>query len=267
MKLVLSLKDASDLALAGGKAVSLSRLLGGGFRTADGFVITTSAFNSMNKSLKESILEAFDNLGSDYAAVRSSAVAEDGKNAAWAGQLDTFLNVSKSEVIKYIKKCWESANSARALAYAEQKGLEVGPIAVIVQAMVPSEVSGIAFSINPVTNNENQIIIEAGLGLNEPIVSGEITPDTYVIDKATGSVLQSHIASQTKKLVQGKNGRNEWRKVAKGDKQKLTKAQIKEVLDQVKKLEKFFGFYVDAEWTYADGKLFILQCRPITNLG
>lgn len=259
------LRDAENVSLVGGKAKALRQLLQAGFRTPDGFVITTRLKN-IDKEPEKQILSSFDKLGAQFVAVRSSAVAEDGTNDAWAGQLDTFLNVKRSDLLEKIKLCRESVNSDRAKSYASQKGLKNAGVAVLVQEMVQSEVSGIAFSVNPVTKNSEQIVVEAGFGLNEPVVSGEITPDTYIIDKWSGQVGQKHISSQSKKLSQGKNGGNEWQAVKNGDEQKLSDSQIRELVKDVKKLEKNFGFPVDVEWTYANGELFILQSRPITTL-
>jgi phosphoenolpyruvate synthase/pyruvate phosphate dikinase len=261
-----SLKEANDLSLVGGKALSLGQLLRSGIKTAAGFVVTTVALGQMNKDLEQQILKAFDELKAEYVAVRSSAVAEDSKDSAWAGQLDTFLGVNRDEVLSYISRCWASTESKRARAYAKQKGLRAGAIAVIIQAMIPSEISGIAFSINPVNKNINEMIIEAGLGLNEPIVSGQITPDTFVLDKKSGFVLQKHISNQVNKLIQGSNGKSEWQKAENGSQQKVAPPQIKELISIVLKLEKYFGFPVDVEWTYANGELYILQSRPITTI-
>ena len=262
---LLPLRDSRDVLLVGGKAKALGQLLQDGFRVPDGFVVTTEV-KVINDKFKIEILDKFDRLDSKYVAVRSSAIAEDGKKDAWAGQLDTFLNVKRIDLIEKIRLCQESASSERAKSYAHQKGLKADGVAVIVQEMVQSEVSGIAFSANPVTKNGEQVVVEAGFGLNEPIVSGEITPDTYIINKASGEIMQKHIVEQTKMLSQGKDGNNDWRDIKNGKDQKLSGSQIKELLEVVKKLEKFFGFPVDVEWTYANDELFILQSRSITTL-
>ena len=262
----MPLKDSRDVLLVGGKAKALGQLLQDGFRVPDGYVVTTEV-KVIDGETEVEILDKFDRLMSKYVAVRSSAVAEDGKKDAWAGQLDTFLNVKRVDLVEKIRLCQESANSERAKSYAHQKGLKTDDVAVIVQEMVQSDVSGIAFSTNPITKNGEQVVIEAGFGLNEPIVSGEITPDTYVISKASGEIIQKHIADQTKKLARGDNGNNSWQTVENGKDQKLSDSQIKELLEVVKKLEKFFEFPVDVEWTIANNELFILQSRPITTLG
>ena len=266
MSLVLELDKTNDVKLAGGKGAALARLVSAGFIVPEGFVVTTMAFNDMNQDLEKRILEAFDNLGAKYVAVRSSAAAEDGAKDAWAGQLDTFLNVTRQELIKKVGQCWQSAGSSRAKSYAEQKGLRAGNVAVVVQAMIQSDTSGIAFSVNPITKNPQEIVIEAGFGLNEPIVSGEITPDTYIVDKESSRIKQKHIAQQEKQYSLGNDGKNRWFPTKKGDRQKLTDRQIKQVTQAAVKLESFFKYPIDSEWTFAGDMLYILQARPITTL-
>lgn len=124
-------------------------------------------------------------LGAEFVAVRSSATAEDGAENAWAGQLDSFLNTNEETLLENVKKCWASLFTPRAVFYRFEKGLHDQKIsvAVVVQKMVASEKSGIAFSVHPVTEDRNQLIIEAGFGLGEAIVSGQITPDSYVVEK------------------------------------------------------------------------------------
>ncbi|MDB5161143.1 MAG: ppsA [Candidatus Saccharibacteria bacterium] len=257
---LIDLGRAEDLKSVGGKALALGQLLRAGFNVPSGFVLPANS-----EAAIENVLERFDKLGADYVAVRSSGVSEDSKDAAWAGQFDTFVNVTKKDLIEKIEKCRQSGKSARARSYALQKDIPAGEVAVIVQQMIQGDVSGIAFSVNPITKNSDEVVIEAGYGLNEAIVSGEITPDTYILNKSGGD-LQKHVANQTKKLSLT-NGANEWVTLDDGDAQKLTDKQIQEVSGVVQKLEEHFKFPVDMEWTIASGKLFILQSRPITTLG
>ena len=117
--LIFELSEADDLKQAGGKAYSLYKLLDGGFSVPQGFVVSAKAFMSMEPGLQANLLQAFDKLQSDLVAVRSSAVSEDGKQASWAGQLDTFLNCTRSNLLYYIDKCRQSALSVRAKSYAD----------------------------------------------------------------------------------------------------------------------------------------------------
>ena len=139
----------------------------------------------MPPEIKKEVLSSFKTLGAQFVAVRSSATAEDSSAAAWAGQLDSFLNTTKDDLLDKVKRCWASLFTPRAIFYRFEKkmNLQSVSVAVVVQKMVQSEVSGIAFSVHPVTQDRNQMIIEGGLGLGEAIVSGQITPYSYVIKK------------------------------------------------------------------------------------
>jgi pyruvate,water dikinase len=265
-KLILPLSEAENLLLVGGKAHSLGNLLRNGFKSLDGFVVTTAAFGDMTEELVQQILEKFDTLGAKYVAVRSSATSEDSKEAAWAGQLDTFLNVSRGEILEMVKRSWEAINSERAKSYAKAKNINAGKVAVIVQPMLQSDSAGVAFSIHPVSQNKSQVVIEAGLGLGEAVVSGEITPDTYIVDKKSGRILEKHISKQSKKLVQGESGSSEWQQIN-GSDQKLPDEKMQELCHTLERLEKLYGFPVDTEWMMKDDDLFIMQARPITSLG
>lgn len=265
---VKDLKDATDLMMAGGKAVALSKMIRADFPVPNGFVITTTAQMEMTPQLEKQILDKFDGLGAQYVAVRSSGIAEDSHDAAWAGQFESYLNVPRAELIEKIKTCWESANSDRAKSYAERLGIPVvGPIAVIVQSMVESEVSGIAFSVNPITKDAKEIVIEAGYGLGEAFVSGLITPDTYLVDKFKGTIVEKHISRQLKKLIQGEDGNNTWENIGEfGSNQKLPDKYIQKLAALITKVEIHAKYEVDAEWAFVDGNFYILQCRPITTL-
>lgn len=143
----------------------------------------------MPEDVRTAIGAAFNALDTEFVAVRSSATAEDGAENAWAGQLDSFLNTTKETLHENVQKCWASLFTPRAIVYRIEKGLREShvSVAVVVQKMVESDNSGIAFSVHPVTEDPNQLIIEAGYGLGEAIVSGSITPDSYVVEKGTGS--------------------------------------------------------------------------------
>lgn len=263
---VVDLSGASDVAAVGGKAYSLGRMIRNGFRVPEGFLVTTHAFQAMTRELEREILQQFDVLKTDHVAVRSSAVAEDAADAAWAGQLDTFLNTPREQLIDAIERCWESVNSARAKAYAEQKSLKGSAVGVIIQKMIQSDVSGVAFSAHPITKSADHIVIEAGLGLGEAIVSGYITPDTYITYKSLEG-LEKHTAHQTKKLIKDATDQNIWVDLeTEGEAQKLTDEQIYELAELVLELEKYFDSPVDVEWALKDKTFYVLQSRPITTL-
>ena len=267
IKKVIKLGESDDARLVGGKAHALSDLIKAGFTVPEGFVVTTIAFHKITPELETEILYEFDRLDSEFVAVRSSAVAEDSIEAAWAGQLDTYLNVTKDKLLASIRKCQDSAKSDRAKAYARGKSLDSGEVGVVIQKMVQGEVSGVAFSAHPITGDKGQTIIEAGFGLGEAVVSGQITPDSYIFDKTSQEILEKHVSRQTKQLIKSRHGGDIWQDLSKeGESQKLSDGQIKELGNLVSRIEKYFGFPVDVEWTVSDGKLYILQSRPITTL-
>jgi len=158
------------------------------------------------KKIEEEILKEFDKLRTKYVAVRSSATAEDSKIDSWAGELETYLNTTKENLIENIKKCWSSLYTPRAIFYRFQRKLNHTPVsvAVVVQKMVQSDVSGVCFTVHPVTKDKNQMVIEAVWGLGEILVSGQITPDTYVIEKDTLNILDKNINLQEKMIVRSK---------------------------------------------------------------
>ena len=212
----------------------------------------------------------FKNLDSKYVAVRSSATAEDSASAAWAGQLESYLNTTEGNLLENVKRCWASLFTPRAIFYRFEKDLHKQKIsvAVVVQKMVESEKSGIAFSVHPVTQDRNQLIIEAGFGLGEAIVSGQITPDSYVVEKQPRRIIDKNIETQTKGLFRAKNGSSEWRDIpkAQGEKQVLSDTEILELSEIVLKIESHYNFPCDVEWAFENGKFYITQSRPITTL-
>lgn len=205
----------------------------------------------MPKDIEVDIEKAFAVLDTKYVAVRSSATAEDGKEHAWAGQLESYLNITKDGLLEKVKHCWTSLFTPRAIFYRFEKGLHNTKIsvAVVVQKMVDSELSGIAFSVHPVTEDYNQLIIEAGFGLGEAIVSGSVTPDSYIVEKDSQKIVDIKISNSQRPGAQV-----------------LIETQILELSRIVLNIEKLFGFPVDIEWVYRGGKFFIVQSRPITTL-
>jgi len=224
----------------------------------------------MPENIAEEIKEKFKQLNTEYVAVRSSATAEDGAENAWAGQLDSFLNTKEDGLLEKIQHCWASLFTPRAIFYRFEKGLHSTKIsvAVVVQKMVNSEISGIAFSVHPITEDRNQIIIESGFGLGEAIVSGQITPDSYVVEKEPRRIIDINVATQSKGLYRIATGGNEWIDIPepKSSSQVLSESQILEFADLIMKIENHYGFPCDIEWAYEDGKFYIVQSRPITTL-
>ena len=221
--------------------------------------------------IKSEIEKEFRALRCRYVAVRSSATAEDSARAAWAGQLDTFLNTTAETLLENVRRCWASLFTPRAIFYRFEKKLggQKISVAVVIQKMVESEISGIAFSVHPVTQDRNQLLIEAAYGLGEAVVSGSITPDSYVVEKNTWLITSVYVADQEREIVRLASGGNEWKPVieSKRNEQKLTREKILELAKLIALIEDHYDFPVDVEWALLNHKFFITQSRPITTLG
>jgi len=221
------------------------------------------------EDIKKEIEKEFTKLKAKYVAVRSSATAEDSSIASWAGELESYLNVTKSNLLESIKKCWSSLFTPRAIFYRFEKKLNNQKIsvAVIIQKMIQSEISGICFTVHPVTEDRNQMVIEAGYGLGEAIVGGRITPDTYVINKKLNSILDINISKQKMMITKTPEGTTEIKVLAsKQEKQKLNNKQIIKLAKICKKIEKHYKSPQDIEWALENNKIHITQSRPITTL-
>lgn len=203
-----------------------------------------------------------------FVAVRSSATAEDSSIASWAGELETYLNVTEKNVVTSVKKCWSSLFTPRAIFYRFEKKMhkQKVSVAVVIQKMVQSEISGISFTVHPVTKDKNQMVVEAGFGLGEAIVGGMVTPDTYVIHKDNFSILDINVSEQTFAIVKTKLGNRNKKLGNMGGKQKLTGKQIVEIAKICKNIEKHYKKPQDIEWAFEKGKFYITQSRPITTL-
>ncbi len=203
-------------------------------------------------------------------AVRSSATAEDLPDASFAGQQETYLNVKgENHLIHKIREAWASLYTERACYYRHAQKydhIRVG-LAAVVQRMVQSEKSGIAFSIDPVTNNKSVITIEAIYGLGEYIVQGQVTPDHYEVDKKSFSIIKNQIKIQKVKFVK-KGVENVELAVSKsdGEKQKITDEQIIDLAKIVANIEKHYFFPQDIEWAIEGNSIYIVQSRPITTM-
>lgn len=230
---------------------------------------------TMPPDIAQEIGQSYKKLGGVLVAVRSSATAEDLPEASFAGQQQTFLNVQgEDKVVAAVQGCWASLFESRAIFYRHEHGfdhLKVG-IAVPVQEMVQSEASGVMFTVDPVTNDRAKIIIEAVFGLGEAIVSGEVTPDLYVIDKKKLKIVDKKIEKQewqlTKNPVSWATETNVWVPIhdANQNQQKLADKDIIALATLGKHLEKVYNFPQDIEWAISRDKLFIVQTRPVTTL-
>ena len=218
---------------------------------------------------EQEILDNFQKLNAQFVAVRSSATSEDSANAAWAGQLETYLNTTADNLLEHIRRCWASLFTPRAITYRFEQKMDTKNIsvAVVVQKMIESEKSGVAFSVHPVLEDKNKIIIEAAYGLGEAVVSGVVTPDMYVVDKRDYSTEDIQVHSQTKALYRTANGGNEWLDLKeKGEEQILSEEEIVELAKMVEYIERHYGFPCDIEWAKDKECFYMLQARPITTL-
>lgn len=223
------------------------------------------------KDLIKEIEKAYEEMNQGPVAVRSSATAEDLPDASFAGQQATFLNIEgKEKLIKAIRECWASLFEARAIYYRianKFDHMKVG-IAVPVQKMIQSEVSGIMFTVDPVDSDTSKIVIDAGLGLGEAVVSGSITPDHYVVDKKTFKIVSKEIGAQDWQITRADDGSNKHVNLTAEQKksQKLTDEQVVALAKIGAQVEAHYGKPQDTEWAYEKSNFYMVQARPVTTL-
>ncbi len=270
--------DDADLPRVGGKGLNLGKLTRAGFPVPNGFCVTTDAYRlsvaglseqnensvkdiGLSPELVTEIRTAREKLQTATFAVRSSATAEDLAEASFAGQQDTFLNVTPDELLDALKACWASLWSERAIAYRQtQKIADEGlAMAVVIQEMCEADVSGVLFTVAPF--NANAAIIESNWGLGESVVSGAITPDSFHVSRDTGAVLERSIATKNEMVTA--TGVSVVPS-AQQDAPSLTDAQLKELTHLGMRVETHYGHPMDIEWALTDGQFMLLQSRHIT---
>jgi pyruvate,water dikinase len=260
-----------DIRLTGGKGASLANMVAQRLLVPPGFVVPAfvleqsvnaehlralalaqdvegaQALVHLANPPREAIIPHYECLGGANikVAVRSSAIAEDSGTASYAGQQETYLNiVGGDEVCARIVECWASFFSERAIFYRARKGsLADLSMAVVVQKMLDPVKSGVIFTADPVSRKRDRMIVEAVFGLGEQVVSGAVTPDHYIVDRA-GRVKREHII----------------------DKRVLESDEIQQLVELGRMLEEHFGKPQDIEWGMEDGQIYLLQSRPITTL-
>lgn len=230
---------------------------------------------SVPKDMEKEILQKYEELCKSSGkenmavAVRSSATAEDLPGASFAGQQDTYLNINQKTLLDSVKKCWSSLFTPRAIVYRKEKGfsnVEV-LISVAVQELIFSQVSGVMFTIEPVSGANDKIVINASPGLGEAVVSGQVTPDEYIVEKEGFQIVDKNIAKKDRQIVSDKKGGTKWVNVPKEmqDRQAITDEQIVRIAQYGMQIENHYGVSQDIEWAIDDrGKIFILQARPET---
>lgn len=277
--------EACDPARVGGKAAALGRLAGR-WPVPPGFCVPADAHRRLagsargaqgtaQRTLHRDVAAAYRRLGAragrrrPRVAVRSSAVAEDGADASFAGQHETVLGVvGARSVAAAVGRCWESADTEAARAYRDARGVAGAPaMAVLVQALVDAEVSAVAFSADPVTGARDTVVVDASWGLGEAVVAGAVTPDTYRIRRDPLALVDREVATKDVMVVRGRRGTRE---VAVPPRRRseaaLDESRCLEVARLAVELEEETGHPVDVECAYEAGRLVLLQCRPITSL-
>ena len=291
-----------DVAVAGGKGANLGELTAAGLTVPEGFVITADAYRSylaanglagdgrpeeaeafrtairtgtIPEALEAAILSAYRALphGAEAqarVAVRSSATAEDLEDASFAGQQETYLNVTGEEMLlKRVRDCYASLWGDRAVAYRKSHGYDTADVAlaVVVQVMVESEKAGVLFTADPVTGRKDRLRVNASYGLGESVVSGRVTADSYILDE-NGTVLDETVGDKATEIVYGPAGGTVERAVSEERRHArcLTDAELADLCTGAKRIATHYGMPMDIEWGIAGGTVYILQARAITTL-
>lgn len=256
---ILDITDVNDPAQLNNSSVKIQKMIVNG-------KIPDSVADEIIRSYKK--LSGF--MKKALVAVRSSATAEDVGATSFAGQQASFLNVfGEANLLVKVKECWASLFTPRSIFYRVENKIkhEDVKISVIIMKMVQSEVSGVMFSIDPVKNDKERILIEAVWGLGEMIVQGSVVPDNYVVQKGTFDILSKEISDQSIELIKEKGLTREQKVPEKlRDKQKITDEEIITLAKYGDKLQKHYYFPQDAEWAKEKGKIYIVQTRPVTTL-
>jgi pyruvate,water dikinase len=260
----------SDVDVVGGKGLSLGMMIQAGLPVPPGFCVSTAAHRRLKgrlpleDPLADAIADAYRRLGGGFVAVRSSATSEDGKTTSFAGQQETILGVTgEASLIESVGRCWESLDTERAVAYRKQQGVaEAGlSMAVVVQQLVPAEVAGVLFTRDPLDPTGNQMLVESAWGLGETVVSGQVTPDRFHLDRQTGQVRDRHISTKTvQRTAAGPEAVAPERQTVAC----LDDAQLAQLAELGREVERFYGEPRDVEWAWSQGRFWLLQARPIT---
>ena len=245
-----------------------SEALAAAERRAEELILETE----MPADVREQILAAYDDLddGEAFVAVRSSATAEDLPDASFAGQQDTYLNITREDLIDRIKDCWASLFTQRAIYYRNEQGFahDIVDIAVVVQRMVAADKSGVMFTSHP-SSGEPRMIIEAAWGLGEAVVSGSVSPDNYVIDREGGEVLEATIADKKVMMNKDEETGTTVEQAVPDDKRNarvLDEDELERLVELGERAEGHYDEPQDVEWAIVDGEMFMLQSRPITTI-
>ncbi len=227
---------------------------------------------SIPDDLADAVIDAYARLGQGIrVAVRSSGIGEDAEGTSFAGMNETFTNVAgNEELLARIIDCWASLWGARSIFYRGDKALTAEPaIAVVVQEMIPSERSGVMFTVDPSTGAADHIVIEAAFGQGEVVVSGQVEPDTYVVAKDGPRLLHARVGTQSFKIVRGPDGEDERVELDadEGGRRVLSDEEVADVARLGLAAEAHYGSPQDTEWAMAGGHTYLVQSRPVTAVG
>jgi pyruvate,water dikinase len=298
----------ADVPVAGGKGASLGELLRAGIRVPDGFVVTTAAFRTavgaLDLAARVTALDAGADLSAPCAelravvesaplpddvaaavtaayealagpdqpvAVRSSATSEDSAEASFAGLQDTYLWVRGTDaVLEAVRRCWASLYSVESVTYRLRRGIAEDDLAmaVVVQRMVDSRSSGVMFTRSPLTGDRSVVCVDASWGLGSAVVSGEVTPDSFVVSKVTGEVAKRFIASKCTWHTPDPAGSGVLERDVPGEMQdipSISAEELTELVGTARRVETHYGSPQDIEWAIDEsGAVFLLQSRPET---
>lgn len=288
------------LSEVGGKGKALIEMTKAGYPVPKGFILTVEFFRPWIERIKETeewnclisqitkekcdtlkalsenltfnveqeklFFDEVKNVDSDIFAVRSSSPEEDLEGTSFAGMYETFLGIKREKLEKNVAKAFASMFDFRVMEYKAQQDINIinTKIAVIIQKQLYSQVSGIGFSINPQNNNYDEVMLNASFGLGEYIVSGKVSPDNYIVDSSKNNIISKKINDKKIALFLCKNGETKEVICDEAEKTSLTDKQVFEVSTLIKRCEHYYGKPIDTEWAYENGKLYLLQARPIT---
>ncbi len=273
-----------DSYLSSMRAAGVADDLNAAHREAMLHALDTSRFDEMCTTMKALVLQAgmapevedrilasYRAMGTDcFVAVRSSATGEDGADASFAGMNETYTNVrGERELIEAVQNCWASLFGPRVVSYRASRGFSADPaMAVVVQLMIASERSGVAFTADPTTDATDRVVVEGAFGQGEVVVSGSVEPDNYVVDKKSGEILSRHTGYKSFEIIRGADGRDQRVELdeAQAEAQVLTDDEVREIARIAVRSEQHAGCPQDTEWAIADGRTYIVQTRPITTL-
>jgi pyruvate,water dikinase len=267
-----------QIGIVGGKSAHLGDLRAAAFPVPPGFAVTTHALDvstpaAIERGLADEadaeIREAYARLGDDVpVAVRSSAIAEDGADASFAGVQDTYLWIrGADEVLRAVVRCWRSYFNDEAVAYRANHTGSVPGMSVAVQAMVNARVAGVMFTLNPVTGDPSCIAIDASYGLGVTVVGGEVTPDSFLVSKVTHEIMRSDVGAKAIECVADPaRGQTVTREVEPERRERLSLEadEVRRLAELGRAVERHYGCAQDLEWALEGQELFLLQSRAET---